>query len=98
MAAWAVRPSTCVVRGLGAGVVRCVVVSGFRPVFLINWPIHFFYINEKSSLLPGFKKYSAFLSVLDSIFSDFFCNFFNIFLKFLKERSGDRNLYSNITC
>ena len=45
-----------VVRGLGAGVVCCVVVSGFRPVFLINWPIHFFYIIEKASLLPGFKK------------------------------------------
>lgn len=29
---------------------------GFWPVFLINCPFLFFYINEKATLLPRFKK------------------------------------------
>jgi hypothetical protein len=52
-AAWAVESSACVVRGLGTGVLRCVVL--FSACFLhelANFPL----LNEKAVLLPVAPK------------------------------------------
>jgi hypothetical protein len=60
-AAWAVESSGRVVRGLGTGMLRCVVrFSSSFPHKLANFPLH----NEKAELLPVALKKDKFTCML----------------------------------